>query len=132
MFGILDKIFEDLGIKTETLSRVRLGRGVIGKSATVAVWALIVLGIVAYRLKVESFLIVIGVAAFVLFLIFFIGSMIYGSRNPSAALLEGAELIAWQKQELAAKNMPNPPKGPIVLDPKGPVPQIEETKPDKL
>jgi hypothetical protein len=45
------KILEGIGISTESINRIRLGRGVIGKSATVAVVTLILFGVVAARLK---------------------------------------------------------------------------------
>lgn len=93
----------------------------VGRSATVAVVALIVLGVVAYKLNNEYALFAIAGISFVLFLIFFIGSMIYGGKNPAAALLEGAELVKWQKQELAAKSLPHPPLTPAIPDPKSPL-----------
>ena len=112
------KILDGLGVKTESLNSIKLGRGVVGKSATVGVCALVLLSVVAYRLTDQNFLMIIACGGFVLFIIFFIGAMIYGALNPAAALLEGAELITWQKQELEAKYLPTPPKTPSITDPK--------------
>jgi len=128
----LSKILEGIGIKTESVEQIRLGRGVIGKSAYVAVLALIVFGVVASRISNELFLLFIAAAALLVFGAFFFGSMKYAKENPGAALLEGAELITWQKQELAAKSLPEPPKTPAIPDPKGLIPSsIDIEEPDK-
>ncbi|MCS6306433.1 MAG: hypothetical protein H8K07_22630 [Nitrospira sp.] len=119
---LLGKILNEIGAKSEVFDKIRLGPGVVGRSATVAVCALIVMGVIAYNLNDKASLLIIAGAAFLLFLIFFIGSMIYGSKNPSAALLEGAELVTWQKQELAAKSIPTPPSTLAIPDPKAPPP----------
>lgn len=111
-----NKILEEIGI-TEGLDKIKLGRGVIGKSTYVAIAALGVLALVASRVTNEWFLISIAVGVVLLFGAFFFGSMKYAKENPGAALLEGAELITWRKQELAAKHLPNPPTTPPILDP---------------
>jgi hypothetical protein len=121
------KILEDIGINSEGLDKIRLGRGVIGKSTYVAIAALAVLGLVASRVTNEWFLISIAVGVLLLFGAFFFGSMKYAKENPGSALLEGAELITWRKQELAAKFLPNPPVTPPILDP-GPNTEGSEQK----
>ena len=127
------KILEGIGLNTESINRIRLGRGVIGKSATVAVVTLILFGIVAARVKNDNeLLMIIAGSGFILFIIFFVGAMIYGSKNTAAALLEGAELVTWQKQEMAAKYLPQPPITPEISDPKSPLTSIPAIEgPDK-
>jgi hypothetical protein len=126
---LFDKLLKEIGLKSETFEKMRLGPGVVGRSATVAVVALLVLGVVAWRLTDQNLLLVIAGASFILFLIYFIGAMIYGAKNPAAALLEGAELVTWQKQELAAKNVPHPPDSPLITDPRPPsIVEIESVK----
>lgn len=126
------KILDGLGVKTESINRIKLGRGVIGKSATLGVFTLILLSIVAYRLTDPSLLLIIAGAGFALFIAFFVGSMIYGARYTAAALLEGAELITWQRQELAAKNIPVLPQTPSITDPKSAMSSVEQIEgPDR-
>jgi hypothetical protein len=128
------KILEGIGLKTESINRIRLGRGVIGKSATVAFGALVIIAIVAARLPSQDdlFLMILAGCGFLLFLLFFVGAMIYGSKNTAAALLEGAELVTWQKQEMAAKYLPQPPITPEISDPKSPLTPISSIEgPDK-
>ena len=118
---MLDKILKEAGISTESLDKIRLGPGVVGRSATVAVVALLVLGVAAYKTSNDYILVGITGGALLLFAAFFRWSMKYAAKNPAAALLEGAELVAWRKQELAAKSIPQPPVTPAIPDPKAPV-----------
>jgi hypothetical protein len=117
---LLDKILQEAGINTESLDRIRLGPGVVGRSATVAVVALLVLGVAAYKTNNDYILVGIVVIAVLVFAICFRESMKYADRNPAAALLEGAQLVTWRTQELAAKAIAHPPKTPAIPDPKGP------------
>ena len=113
------KILEELGISTESINSIRLARGVVGKTSYVALGGFFVLAVVAWRLSSAEFLMIVTGATTLIFLVYFIGILLFASRNPGAALLEGAELITWQKQELAAKSLLEPPKVPAIPDPKG-------------
>ena len=75
-----------------------------------------VLGIVAYRIPVESLLMVVG-AGFVAFMVYFGGVLWYGHAHTGASLLEGSELLHWQKMETATKNTGTLPDAPVIQDP---------------
>lgn len=110
----LPKILEGFGLTTESVDRVRLKGGVVGK-ATYAVLAVIgVLGVLAYKASPEDVMPIMWVVLTV-FVLYFLGIIIFGLINPGAALLEGAELIRWRKHELSAKNIPHPPQTPITI-----------------
>lgn len=119
---LLDKLLKEIGIKSETLNSVRLGPGVVGRSATVAVVTLIVIGVGIYKLNNEMLIFAIVILAAGIFGWFFIAAMKYADRNPAAALLEGAELVTWRKQELASKSIPKLPDTPSIPDPHAPLP----------
>lgn len=126
---MFDKILKEAGISAESLDKIRLGPGVVGRSATVAVAALIVLAVAAYKINNDYFLFAIVILVVLIFAGFFWGAMRYADRNPAAALLEGAELVTWRKQELAAKNVPHLPDSPVITDPRPPsIGEIESVK----
>ena len=88
----------------------------------VAIPTLVVLAIAASRVAStnDALLGAIVVATLVVFLVFFIGVLIFAHKHPAAALLEGADLITWQKYDLAAKGIPHPPDSPAIPDPRAP------------
>jgi hypothetical protein len=105
---------EEAGISGESLDRIRLSRGVVGKTSYVAGAALLVLVSVALVLREPGYLLMIGGFAVILFLIYFIGILWFSHRHPDVALLEGAELIKWRQMEMAAKGLPTPPQQPLI------------------
>ncbi len=104
---------EKLGLKTEGMDRIRLGRGVVGKTGYVAWAAMAVLGIVAYKLSGTVPLLALAGIAFLVFVSFLVGSYIFASKNPSLALMEGMEIIAYKKYEAAIKGVSD--LGPSIL-----------------
>ncbi len=108
---------KNIGLATETVSRVRLGQGVVGKATIAVVAAFVVLGIVAWRLSEPWFLLAIGAAVVVLFFVYLKRTMDFADKNPAAALLEGAHFLKWQQTDLAAKGMLTPPPSEVVIDP---------------
>jgi hypothetical protein len=113
----VDETLKQIGLTAESVSRVKLGNGVVGK----ATWAFIalaaVLAVAAYRVPDPTYVVYAAVGAF---FVFFVGVMIFALRNPGAALLEGGDLLLWQTMTQAAKELPNPPAGHVVVDPRGP------------
>jgi hypothetical protein len=99
---------EGAGLSAESLDRIRLARGFVGKASYVAGVALLVLGAIAIRGGGEPPLMV-G-ATVLIFSIYFGGALWFAHRHPGEALLEGAELIKWRQLEMAAKNMPQLPQ----------------------
>lgn len=89
---------------SESVQKVKLGRGVVGKTTYVAIALMGVLAVIAARATSEDLLWVGGLSV-ATFLIYYFGSLLFAARNPAASLLEGAELLAWQQSEMAAKGV---------------------------
>ena len=106
------KILEGSGLKVEQLDRIKLGRGVVGKSSYVAAAAFLVLAVAAVRITGSTLFAILIVAAVLLFLIYFIGTLWFAAKNPGLALLEGAELIQWRQMDMGAKGVTSLPTGP--------------------
>src|SRR5437588_748666 len=107
MTGVnVKQILEASGV-SESLDRIRLAQGVVGKSSYVAGIALLALLVVAYSLKDTSYLLAIGCFVLVLFFGYFIGVLWFANRHPDLALLEGSELVKWRQIEMAAKEIPS-------------------------
>lgn len=97
-----------VGISGESLDRIRLARGFVGKASYVAGVALIALGGIGLR-GTDYPLAVAGMMVLV-FVIYYGGSLWFAHRHPGEALLEGAELIKWRQLEMAAKDLPSLPR----------------------
>jgi hypothetical protein len=124
---------KNLGFTSESLARIRLGPGVLGKT-TNAFIALVVVSIAAIaRLRTEwMILLILGIDALI-FLVVIFKNHRFARENPGPALLEGAHLVIWHQQELeAAKGLPFPPATPPIVDPMGPHALPEEVgRPDQ-
>ena len=121
-----------MGLTAESLERIRLAQGVVGKTTYITFLVLALLGSLLWRLNEPWMLLTVGGSIILIFLIFFIGILIFAHRNPDLALLEGAELLTWRKIALAAKSIPEPPLTPAIPDPKAPeAPPIQTDGPDK-
>lgn len=87
--------------------RVRFGRGVVSKTAYVAFGVVTVWAIVVWRLSddplTNAFLFAAAVLATAFGIWFVRGTQNYAEKNPAQAMLEGAELLQWQKMGLKAK-----------------------------
>jgi hypothetical protein len=115
----------------EFLHKVKYG-GAVGKKAAITNVALIVLAIalVAVWGKVYAVLLIaLGV------LIVFGGSLKSIDKtlekHPELALLDGTEMVAMKKLEMAAKNVPILPEAPLILDPEAPEGLIEASASDQ-
>jgi hypothetical protein len=114
------EILDKFGFTSESLQRVRLGRGLIGRMAT-AFWGVCgLLIVVAFKLNDPWMLVIIAGTGSILFLALLIGVLWFGHRNPGPALLEGSQLIVWRQVELAAKGLVAPPQVPATADPQAP------------
>lgn len=112
----LGQLLKSFGLSEESVERIRLGRGVVGRTTYAAVAALFVLAVVASRAD-STMLIWIAVLAVGLFALYFLGVLIFAERNPGTALLEGAELLRWRQSELAAKGLDSIPPVPALPEP---------------
>jgi hypothetical protein len=109
--GPVRSALEGMGVSAESLDRIRLARGFVGKASYVAGTALLVLGAIALRGGANPILL----AAFTVgvFSIYFGGALWFAHTHPGEALLEGAELIKWRQMEMAAKDVALPaPQSP--------------------
>ncbi len=116
----IHEALKNLGIGVESLDRIRLSRGIVGRATFVAIGGLVVLGLAIWKLNNPNAILLVAGAALLVFLVFFFGILLFASRNPGIALLEGAELLRWKQYELAAKNIPTPPVMPSIPDPTAP------------
>ncbi len=97
---------ERLGISEESIHKVRLGQGVVGKTSCVCIAACVVVTAAVFsniHPWVSSFAIVAVVIG-----CFFSNyrAFKYAEKFPAEALMEGATLLAWKKAELGALNQP--------------------------
>jgi len=123
-------VVEELSRLVEQFGRIKLAPGIAGKSAYVAIAALIVLGVLAFRIGATDRVLVFALiaAVIVLVLIPIVAMIVFAWHNPGASLLEGAELVAWQQHEHAAKGVGVIPERPPVPEPTA-LPSVEEPEP---
>lgn len=97
---------------------LKLGSGLLGKSAiALCIWLGVIL-VAVFRLK--SDLAIVGVIAIgaVGFFVWFFPVIKFAKKNPAEALLEGAEWSGFQKFQASAKNyVPGPDAPQRVLPP---------------
>ena len=101
----------------ESGTKVRLAPGVIGKGAMMWLGLILVWGIVVARLSptdlVFDAILIVG-ASIVTWLVTRETQKMrdYAQKNPSTALLEGAELLAYQRFEARTKELPAGDRSP--------------------
>lgn len=95
-----------LGVNPSTLQGIYLAQGVLGKTSAVVVVGIICMTVIARTVPTEFVALSFGSFIFVVLLIYFFGSIIFASRNPGAALLEGAKLIEWRRLDVASNSAP--------------------------
>ena len=119
---MLHEILQRAGIKGGSFQRIRLGRGAVGKTASIMLGACGVFAVIAYGTSGHVVALIALAAMFtMLVLIVIYGILDFASRNPAQALLEGADLVKWREIDMAAKNVPALPPGPSEPDPQNPV-----------
>jgi hypothetical protein len=111
-------LLRQAGVPIESLTRIRLGSGLVGKTTWAAIAAIAVLGLIASRLSDPWILAGLGALVGVIFMTYLWKVMSFARDNPAAALLEGADLVQWQRGELAAKGIQFPPRQPSIEPPK--------------
>jgi len=110
-------ILEKCGFKAESFEKVRLGSGVVGKTAPVAIAVSAVAAIAAFRAQSDLLLLFIITGVFGGFFWYFRKILAFAKENPALAILEGAEFVAYKQMEVAAKDLPAPPKEPAISNP---------------
>jgi hypothetical protein len=115
---------------SEGYRSVRLARGVVGKTGHAMIALLGVWGIIVWQLGDNSLrnvsLIFAGVVATLIFWWWTRSTQDFAQRNPAQALLDGAELLEYQKFEAQMKGLPSLPPSPSISDPLKPEPPIVE------
>lgn len=110
------------------LHRIRLGQGVLGRLTTNLIAILSVFGCAAViSLLLRETLVAIGCLGVcgVVYILNHISTMIFAYRNPTAALLEGADLVRAQEISMATRDLPSPGYQPNID-----APVIEATEAD--
>ncbi|MCB1591853.1 MAG: hypothetical protein KDI90_05320 [Alphaproteobacteria bacterium] len=113
----IDSLWGALGIKSESVHRIRLGQGLVGKSTLGFAITIISIAVVAYKTNNEYLLFLIPFFVIGLFVWFFRSIKDFTEKNPELALLEGANLLAWKQIELAAKGVPKPENQQLIENP---------------
>ena len=120
----------------ESHFQIRLGRGVVGKTghATLglfALWAVILLRL-SENLWFDGVLLAGGLVVTGIYCWWTRKTHEFAERNPGLALLEGAELIEYQRFEAQTKSIQSAPGSPAIPDPTV-VPRlgIDPTRPDQ-
>jgi hypothetical protein len=101
----------------EVASVIRLGSGLLGKSAIVIGFLIICVGIALFRLHNDLYIFGALVFGAVVFFAWFIPIIRFADKHPDAALLEGAQWAQHQRDQLAAKGMASLPASPIIPAP---------------
>jgi hypothetical protein len=113
-------ILKSVGIGSMGLEKIRFGTGVVGKMTTGLIAILSVLGALSLSGVILGQLpltyICVGVCVFV-FLFTQISIMLFASRHPATAVLEGAELVRYHQVDMAAKGLSLPTPQPNVEPP---------------
>lgn len=109
----------------EGLARIRLGRGVVGN--TTYAWIILcptVVGLVWALNATPWFAVGLVGAILLVFLIFLLGTYMFANKHPALAALGDTEYLQLQEAQMAAKNLPKIPEGPIIEAP--PVPDAND------
>lgn len=124
---VWEGISSRLGVSSETVHKIRFGRGAVGKIAVIAVAAFAAIAGMALRLGADA--VYVGIAGVVVIALGSFGLVLYiVCKRPEMAVMEGAELVMYQHVTLGAKGKPSYAADavPIIL-PGTSVPQISET-----
>jgi hypothetical protein len=110
----------DFSAWKEVASVIRLGSGLLGKSAIVIGLFVICIGIALLRLHDDAYIMGALVFGAVVFFAWFIPIIRFADKHPDAALLEGAQWAQHQKDQLAAKGLhPRPEELALSISPLG-------------
>lgn len=109
----LEELLKGFGLPSKSIDRVRLSRGVVGRT-TYAIVAFLAVMAVAFSRASPEWVIWLALLTAIVFVIYFVGVLLFARRYPGVALLEGAELLRWEQTQLAAKGIgPLPPQPPL-------------------
>lgn len=107
--ALRDSILAQIGATAESIHKIKLGRGAVGKITVVAVVAITAIALVGYRLTTNTAQLIAVLAVGVICLST-LGSILYViKRQPELAVLEGAELVLYKQIVLGTKTQTAPP-----------------------
>ena len=109
----------------QALGHIRLAHGVVGKASVVAGIALLMLGSIAWRIDTGLLLVMVG-AILLAFFVYLAAMLWFAHTHPEQALLEGAEIIQYRQQEMAARGVPAPPPASQPITPQDLPPHLPE------
>jgi hypothetical protein len=116
----LGSVLKNLGISASGIDKIQFGPGVVGKMTTslmglyVVCLATLIVGAWMGSIALAGAGLGIG---FVGFVFKSVASMLFASRNPAAALLEGGDLVRYREWESTAKGLSVPSAEPNVEPP---------------
>jgi hypothetical protein len=84
-------------------SQIRLGSGLLGKSAVVIGLLICCVGVAIVRLRSDEAIVGTVLIGAVIFFAWFIHIIRFADKHPDTALLEGAQWVKHQQDQLAAK-----------------------------
>jgi hypothetical protein len=110
-----DAVMGQLGISGESLQKIKLGRGAVGKITVISVAALLAIAAVGLKVtgspSVLTVVVVLGLVALAA-----LGCVLYVViKQPEIAVLEGAELVLYKHLTLGAKGQPLLPAGSVPI-----------------
>jgi hypothetical protein len=113
--SIREALLGQLGISGESLQKIKLGRGAVGKIAVISVAALITIAAVGFKVSgTPSVLTVVAVLGLVA--LSALGCVLYVIvKQPEIAVLEGAELVLYKHVTLGVKGQPSLPANAIPI-----------------
>jgi hypothetical protein len=117
----VSKILSKLGV-SKSLQRIKFG-GVVGKQTLLGVICVIGLAAIAWKAEPSAALIIAVLVVSVVVLIAIL-NFYYAHKHPAEAMLEGAEMLAFQHHALSTKYEESPPDSPVLPNPGGSPPQL--------
>ena len=120
---IWERVSARLGGTSETVQKIKFGRGAVGKISVITVAAVLAIGGMALRLGASGTY--VGICGVVLVALASFGVILYiVCKRPELAVMEGAELVMYQHVTLGAKGRPSFP-----LDPTPAIPPLDANLP---
>jgi hypothetical protein len=112
------RALDQSGVNATSLDRIRLARGVVGKTSYVALATVLTLGGIAGGIAWTSsnpiYPFVLAILIVVVVMAYLASTFWFANRNPGIALLEGAELIQWRQMDIAARTIPSIENEPVL------------------
>ena len=95
-------------LSTKNLSKIKFGRGVVGKVNNLGIVSLIVMAIFACTIKNESMVFAFVIVILGAFLFYCKYVFAFAAKNPEIAVLDGAEFVTYKQVELGSKEITVP------------------------